>query len=180
MTPSAIKGTVFDIVTADILRLIEDGAISREEVEARLEVEDLVLLDSKIMVAGWYPVNTYARMVELLRDVEGGGDDAYLVERGRIGAKRIAATGIYSQLENIPEKREMYGERFDRIMSSLGPAIFRDVTFTPTRKDEGSGPPGYFLRLHVPRDFPGVSRHPVPGFDDYLTEIYLEDRKSVV
>jgi hypothetical protein len=127
------------------------------------------------MLASWYSIDTYARLIEILRDVEGGGDDAYLVERGRIGAERMAATGIYSQLENVPEKRELYGERFGRVMSTLGPLIFRDVTFSHTRIDEETGPPGYFLRLNVPRDFPDICRHPIQGFADYLTEISLSE-----
>jgi hypothetical protein len=175
MTSSAIKGTAFESATADVLRLIHENAITREEVEARLEVGDLEMLDSKIMAASWYPMDTYARLITILRDVEGGGDVAYLVERGRSGAKRISATGIYSQLNGIPEKREIYGERFGRFIATLGQAIFREVTFTHKRIDEESGPPGYFLRLSVPRDFPDICRHPVQGFAAYLTEISLDE-----
>lgn len=127
------------------------------------------------MAAGWYSIDAYARMIEILRDVEGAGEDAYLVERGRVGAERIAATGIYSQLSQLTAEREIYGERFGKIMATLGPAFFRDVVFSHTRVDEESGPPGYFLRLKVPRNFPDVCRHPVQGFADYLSEMILSE-----
>jgi len=175
VTPSAIKGTAFESATADLHRLIDENAVSREEVEARLEPGDVVLLDSKIMAASWYSIDSYARMIEILRDVEGGGEDAYLVERGRVGAERIAATGIYSQLSRLQAKRETYGERFGKVIATLGPAIFRDVVFTHTRINEESGPPGYFLRLKVPRDFPDVCRFPIQGFADFLTETSLSE-----
>lgn len=175
MTSTAIKGTAFESAAADLLRLIDDHSITREEVEARLEATDVEMLDSKIMAASWYPIDSYARMIEILKDVEGEGKDAYLVERGRIGAERLAASGIYSQLSDIPEKRERYGERFGKFVVTLGPALFRDVIFAHTRIDEESGPPGYFLRLSVPRDFPDICRHPVQGFADYLTQISLPE-----
>jgi len=175
MTPSAIKGTAFESAAGDVLRLVNDGAITREELEDRLEPEDLPLLDSKIMAASWYDIDCYARMIAIVRDVEGGGDDASLVARGRAGAERIAATGIYSQLTNVPEKREVYGERFGKIMVTLGPAIFRDVVFSHTRIDEETGPPGFFLRLKVPRDFPDICRFPIQGFAGYVTEMSLDE-----
>ena len=95
---SGVKGTAIASVVEDLNRLLQEGKISREELEARLEADDPEVLEQKIVPALWYPMETYGRFVEILFDREGGRRTEYLVERGRRAAQRIRATGLYSQL----------------------------------------------------------------------------------
>jgi hypothetical protein len=83
MQGPAIKGTAFESVTADVLRLREEGRLPAEVLEARLEAPDLALLESKIGPAQWIPIESYRRMTELLQEVEGRGRSEYVVDRGR-------------------------------------------------------------------------------------------------
>jgi hypothetical protein len=104
-TPS-IKGSAIIAAVADVNRLLEAGRISREDLEVRLEAEDLELIDEKIQVSVWYPVASYGRIADLLAEVEAGpgGREAYLMRRGRATADRLFEAGLYTQLERVKER----------------------------------------------------------------------------
>jgi hypothetical protein len=51
MREPSIKGIVIAAVAANVLRLVEQGKISREQLEVGLEKEDLKLLETKIQPA---------------------------------------------------------------------------------------------------------------------------------
>jgi hypothetical protein len=53
---SGAKGTAIASVVEDLNRLLQEGKISREELEARLEANDLEVLDQKIVPALWHPM----------------------------------------------------------------------------------------------------------------------------
>ena len=98
MAEPSIKGSIFKGVIGDIARLQQEGRISQEEVDARLATEDLVFLEGEIHAAAWYPMASYGRMMDLLGEIEGGGKDAYFVERGKGSARRLMESGLYQQL----------------------------------------------------------------------------------
>jgi len=101
MNGPAIKGTLFSAVVADLNRLVEQGRISPEKLESRLEPSDIALLDEKISAAGWYDLFAYHRMVELLSESEGGGRTSYWFERGVRAARRLVEAGIYHQMDYL-------------------------------------------------------------------------------
>jgi hypothetical protein len=109
MAEPSIKGAIFKGAIADLARLQEEGRLSQEEVDARLATEDLAFLEGEINPAAWYPIETYARLMELLGDVEGAGKDAYFLERGRASARRLMASGLYQQLAFLSRWDEMSG-----------------------------------------------------------------------
>jgi hypothetical protein len=94
-----IKGTAIAEVVRDVQRLLESGAVDRDDLEIRLEPEDLALLDGKIQPALWYDNRCHQRLTELLRDVEGGGRAEYVVGRGAATAERLLESGLYQQLQ---------------------------------------------------------------------------------
>lgn len=98
MREPAIKGSIFRGATEDLARLRGEGRISEERLEAQLPPEDLVLLEREINPAGWYPLESYARLLRLLGEIEGAGKDEYFAERGRASARRLMETGLYQQL----------------------------------------------------------------------------------
>jgi hypothetical protein len=101
MSVPSIKGAAIVAAVADLNRLLEEGRISREVLEARLEAEDLKLLEEKIQLAIWYPIASYGRIADLLAEIEAGaeGREAYLARRGHQTADRLFAAGIYEQLK---------------------------------------------------------------------------------
>jgi hypothetical protein len=98
VTEPSIKGSIFKGVIDDLARLQRAGRVSQEEVDARLATEDLALLECEITASAWYPIECYGRLMDLLGEIEGGGKDAYFVERGRRSARRLMESGLYQQL----------------------------------------------------------------------------------
>jgi len=101
MGMACVKGSIIRGVVAELVRLRDAGRVAEEELEVRLGAEELALLDSKINTAGWYPMASYTRLLQLLGDIEGGGSPGYFVARGRANARRLIEAGLYEQLSFI-------------------------------------------------------------------------------
>ena len=100
MRGPSIKGIVIAAVAEHVVRLVEKGKITREQLEARLEEEELELLEVKIQPALWYSIYSFERLQQLMADVEDGGDlHGYLRRNGHIMAKRLQKLGLYAQLK---------------------------------------------------------------------------------
>ena len=93
-----IRGTVFAQVVLDVERLLASGAVAQDRLGRWLGPEDLRVMAEDPLVSGWYPIGTYARMNELLRDVDGGGRDDYLRGLGRKSARQFLESGHYQQV----------------------------------------------------------------------------------
>jgi hypothetical protein len=97
----SIKGGVFSLAVEDLSKLVSGGEISQEELDRRLEPEDLEHLEQEILTVKWYPIRSYARILALLRDTEGGGSNEYLRKRGARSAESLLQAGLYQQLEYL-------------------------------------------------------------------------------
>jgi hypothetical protein len=106
MAEPSTKGSIFKGAIGDLARLRETGRLSEEQVEAGLAAEDLAFLEAEVNPASWYPMESYARIMEFLGDVEGAGKDSYFVERGRASARRLMKAGLYQQLAFLPRWNE--------------------------------------------------------------------------
>jgi hypothetical protein len=172
MALPSIKGTAFQTVVMDLARLIQSGRIARELVEVRLEAEDLRLIDDKILPGLWYPIACYGRMTELLWEVEGGRDPAYLLARGARAAERLFEAGLYQQMrrgeEMGAEKRERneaWSEFDGNLMTSLAGAIFNVSRWRYRRHPED--PNLNRIEVSEAADLPEVSRLAAQGFIEY-------------
>jgi hypothetical protein len=103
----AVKGSLFLGIVQAVLRLRDARRVDATELERRLGADGLTYLGSEIALSAWYPIRVYACMRELLRDVEGGGDDAYTVKSAAESAKRLIESGLYQQL-NALERWSQY------------------------------------------------------------------------
>ena len=170
MSEAAIKGMAGAAIAADVLRLLDEGVLSREALEARLEAADLLILDAKVQVAQWYPLASFARLLEVLMEAEGGGDPEYVVERGRRAAQRLQASGIYSQLS---ANRETWGDQVGSIMATLGPGLYRDSEWRFELLEGGSSRP-FRSEATVSADFPDLFRYSTQGFIHFLTDVVAD------
>ena len=172
MTPPSIKGSAFETVVLDLAQLRKSGRVPPEVLEARLEAEDLRLLDDKILPGLWYPLACYRRMTEVLWEIEGNREPAYLMARGARAAERLFEAGLYQQMrrgEEIGAARRESGEAwtaFDgTLMTSLAGAIF-NVSKWRYRRDAAD--PGLsVIEVTEARDLPEVSRFAAQGFIEY-------------
>jgi hypothetical protein len=94
-----VKGAlVFGAVVA-ARRLRDGGRLSHEVLEARLSKAALELIDAKVEVARWYPVQPFCELIELGWDVVGKRDPRYLEKAGAISADQLFDSNRYQQLE---------------------------------------------------------------------------------
>jgi len=119
-TPS-VKGSLFAITQANLLALIEEGAITRDELEVRLTPEQFGFLDAKVQVAIWYPVDAFNAFVEISAQIKGETSRAALAATGRLAADHLAESGIYAQLD---ESTTPHGENSGRRLVTLGSAFY--------------------------------------------------------
>ena len=89
MSAPSIKGSIFLAAAADVVRLRDAGTITDEQIEMRLEASDLALLEANQTEGAWYPLPVYARLLDLLGETEGHGNDDYFRKRGRANARRL-------------------------------------------------------------------------------------------
>jgi hypothetical protein len=158
-----VKGTAIESVVGDVNRLVESGRISRQQLELRLEAEDLELLEQKLLPSVWYSLGSYGRMTQLLFEEDGRGRVEYLHERGRRAADRLRAAGLYAQLTAA---RESWGESLGSMMVTLGPALYRD-TVSEYRRIEVERGMRFEIEMRVPENFPDVCRHTTQGFIEH-------------
>lgn len=160
----SIKGTAFQSVHDDVHRLLAEGRLSRSALEVRLEAADLAILDEKVIPSSWYPIASYARMVELLVDLEAGGRrEEYLIERGERAGARLAALGIYQQLELSLDR---VGATVGKLGASLSGAIYNFTRWRYEAADLGS----FTIMVEEAEAFPEVSRFTTQGFIAYTAE----------
>ena len=168
MTVPSIKGTGFRSAVDDIQRLLDARQLTREELEARLTPEDLLILESKIGPLSWIPVETYRRVVDVLIAIEAQGDpEGYLFQRGWRAAERLHKAGLYSQFEASLEK---WGVRVGKLMVTLAPELWN---FTEWKFELIPGEPlrGYRIVVDDAAALPECARFTSHGFLEYLARM---------
>jgi hypothetical protein len=172
VTVASIKGTAIQSVADDLRGLVAARRITRDWLEARLDAEDLRILDDKVLPGVWYPLRSYQRLTEILIEVDGGGRPDYVVHRGARAAERLFAAGLYLQLERGDEigaqKRERgegWTEREGNLVASLAGAIF-NVSRWRFRVD-ADDPAIHRIDVTEAEELPEVSRLAAQGFIEY-------------
>jgi hypothetical protein len=141
--PSA-KGTLVLGAAVSVRRLRERGAIAADALEARLSGPALELLDQKINIAGWYPVQAFCELMDLHWEVGGRRDPQFMRDEGARSADRLFDSGIYQQLQ-FAEKAERVQHREDlarqsRLISSITGSLYNfleiSVLLDEKRPDE--------------------------------------------
>jgi hypothetical protein len=160
-TPS-IKGMALQSVTEDVQRLLAAKRITQADLEKRLAPDDLRHLEEPTVPGLWYPISLYAGLLELLRDVEGGGRDEYLVERGVRAAERLMQVGAY---RHFLQSAARWGERAGEAMIQLASAFYDFTQWTLTHEAASDA---YALDVTGAREFPDAARLSAQGFVQVL------------
>lgn len=162
--PASIKGVALQSVTEDVHRLLREGRIREPDLAARLKEEDRALLDEMTVPGLWYPIASYGRLLDLLCEIEGGGDESYLVERGVRAAERMMQASAY---RHVLQSADRWGDRAGAMMIQLA-AGFYDFTRWRLRYDEAAE--RYLLEVEDAADFPDAARRTAQGFVQVLFE----------
>jgi hypothetical protein len=154
----SIKGSAFQSAPEDLRRLLASGRLDRERLEAALEADDLRILDEKIDPTAWYPIASYARMVELLADTEARGSRIeYLLERGRRAAERLSAAGTYQQLD---ASTAQLGARVGKVVVTIAQLMYNFSRWSYESVADGD----FEILVEDARLFPEVGRYTSQGF----------------
>jgi hypothetical protein len=176
-----IKGSVFSSVVEDVERLVREGRVSREKIEAKLGEEALSHLDESIQPALWYPIESYRVLSELLVEVEGGGRMEYMFERGKRAAERLFDAGLYEQLR-YAAKKNAGGTRLQvrsagRLIITLAPAMF-NFTRWSFHADPDTAK-RFTIQVDDARELPEVLRYSAAGFCHAVSEAACKAKLSI-
>ena len=180
MSVPCIKGSVFSGVVEDVERLIREGWVSREKIEAKLGEEALSHLDDVIQPSLWYPVESYRVMSELLMEVEGRGLLHYMFERGERSAQRLFEAGLYEQLryasDEIARDTQQQIRSAGRLIVTLAPAIFNFTRWSFHVDPET--PRRFTIQIDDAGDLPEVLRYAAAGFCHLVSETACKAKLS--
>jgi hypothetical protein len=178
----SIKGAAFQAVPADVDRLLEEGALSASELEARLTPDDIRILREEVTPGSWYPIGTYERLLDLLVEMEGGSQpEMYLLKRGVDAAKRIFAMGIYSHLEAahraVDRAPKNWCAQVGRIMMTLSNSMF---SFSHREfVDHGDSKRLFSIYVSDAEFLPEATRILLQGFIEYVFNQFTDEPTQV-
>lgn len=163
MSCPSIRGMAFQKTLEDVARLLDEGSISRERLEASVKPEDLRLLDESLVPTLWYPIEAYGAYNELLWEIEGGGREEYLVERGRASARRIFESGTYA--DTVETARKWGGEQVTRVLIGFSSTFYN---FMQWEFQGDIDAPECAIEVRDAADFPEPGRFTAQGFIEQL------------
>jgi hypothetical protein len=112
VAPESVKGSLLLGAVVTVRRLRDRGQVPAEVLEARLSKPALGLVDRKIEIAQWYPVDAFCELLDLDWEITGRREPAYLEKQGAVSADRLFDSKRYQQLE--------YAERKGKVESREG------------------------------------------------------------
>ena len=170
----SIKATGFQSASDDLARLIQAGHIGRRQVEARLEPDDLRYLDKQLAATTWVPIAIYARVIEILVELEANGrPEAYLHGRGVRSGERLHKAGLYRQFQ---ASTETWGDRVGKIVTTMATVLYN---FTRWNFEAGAEHGLFTITLDDAVDFPEVSRFATQGFIEYTSRVITGGKERV-
>jgi hypothetical protein len=141
--PSA-KGTLVLGAVVAVRRLRDKGRISAEQLEARLAAPAVALLDQKINIAGWYPIQAFTDLMDVNWEVAGRRDPEFMRREGARSADRLFESKIYQQLDfaqqaaRVQTREQML--RQSRLITSITHSLYNfleiEVRMAGPRQDE--------------------------------------------
>jgi hypothetical protein len=162
MSVPSIKGTAYNSVHDDLHRMLDDGRISPEELEARLSRDELELLESKVLATKWYAISTYRKLLALVAEKDAKGPvEEYLVERGWRAAERLAQAGIYRQLGADEGTGKSWAARVANLVTKISGLLYN---FTRWSVDEPQDPSVIQVTVDEAKDFGDECRYTAQGF----------------
>jgi hypothetical protein len=117
----SVKGVNFLPTWERVKALAAENRVSRDELEARLEAEDLEILDGKPEPSFWYPLASIDRLGRILLDLEGGGCPEYYKIQGRRAAESLLAR---SSVKRVVEAALERGERAGQSLVGVASLVY--------------------------------------------------------
>src|SRR5271166_2113589 len=135
------KGSVVLGAVVTVRRHRKAGRITAEQLAARLSQGALKMLEEKIEISRWYPVQFLCELVDLDWEVGGRRDPDYLRKQGEQAAEMLFQRGIYEQLD-YAKRAEPARARDDlvwraKMITTITGALYNFLTFEVQLDDHG-------------------------------------------
>jgi len=175
----SIKGSIIAPSVAELSKLLEDGKITRQNLEPYLEPDDWKLFDYPISPSHWYGMDVYRRVMTALRDVAGGRSDDFLRQAGARQADALLKQGLYQQMRYLGHlqlsgaqdpRARLEALRHDlKLISTLGAVVQNHGRWDV--KPDPEFPDRLMIELSEASAFPDVY---VPAFEGFCNRMSRE------
>jgi len=107
----SVKGSLFVTGVVAVRRYRDSGRLSEDQIAVRLSPVALEMLDQKIDISRWYPIDAFCEMVDIDWEIAAERDPAYMRGMGEAAAKRFFERGIYQQLDYAKRSERVENQR---------------------------------------------------------------------
>lgn len=177
-TRAAIKGSVVANHAEVLKKYLDQHHPEEALLERHFEAGELDTLMDRIDPTAWYDIEMYRRLLEFLRDHDGGGSNAYLEEGGRRSAENLIRAGIHAQFEYLrrtqhadkisAEERSGAFGRDLRLLSTISASIlnFTESSVIP----DPDRPLRWIIQNDATHPYPEVLCWTAQGFSNRMAE----------
>jgi hypothetical protein len=139
----SVKGSLVLGAVVTVRRLRNRGQIKPDQLAARLSPAALRLIDQKIDIGRWYPLEVFCEILDADWDLAGQRAPDYMREEGTRAADRLFESGIYQQLQ-FAERSERANAadnlvRRSKLITTINGSLFNflttEVRLNPERRD---------------------------------------------
>lgn len=169
---ASIKGSAFQSVQTDLLRLVDQGQLDLDEISPELTAKDREWLDAFVTPVSWMPIVTYGRLLEVLARAEGGDDPVdYLRGRGREAGKRLLG-GAYQGFARASDRLDLKGVQ---IVVGVARLLYDFMQWEARALANGS----FEILVRDAKEFPTAALHTAEGFLELYGELTSSRRPEV-
>ncbi len=162
----SVKGVTMLHAIERIRRQIEAGKITESELNAFLQEDDRAFIDERVAATFWYPIDSYARMMHMLREAEGGNGNDYWINFGRETAIEVLQT---APVQIVLKGARPFGPRAGMALVKMARLFynFGEWAF------EGEILDDFVIESSGVEGLPELSRYGTQGFIQYFAEEFL-------
>jgi hypothetical protein len=129
----SVKGSLMLGVVVTMRRHRKQGRISSEQLTARLSRGALQMIEEKVDIGRWYPIQIFCELLDLDWELGGRRDPNYMRDEGEKAAERLFDSGIYQQL-SYAERAERVRARDDlirqaKLITTITGTLYNFLTF---------------------------------------------------
>lgn len=172
--PASIKGVALQLAMARIERRLDQGRVSWDEVEARLHQRDIELFDAKVVAGLWYPIDSFARILEYSFELTGIRSRRDWVQVGFQVANGILTNHVFDEMVRSACAR---GPRAGQTLVGLAPLLLNFSTWSfHNEREDGRA---FRIEVHDARQIPDSLVLIVQGLVEYLSTRVFDERIPV-
>ena len=173
MLRPSIRAHGFQRAADELRELLAQGRLDGRHVEARLSAHDLELLETKLDPDAWVPIESHARVLDLLADAARGDRAAFHRTRGMRMGEDLAC------LDEEPSEADAEATAGDRVLlpARLVTRSQRELySFMSWHVEAGSRPDSFVIRLEQAAALPLATQQALEGMAAYAAAYVLDAR----